>query len=55
MAFPKDRAAILTQKIRQICRDIPDREATEIEHIVRSALAEERAEGFADGRNFNPE
>jgi hypothetical protein len=50
MAYLKDRAAVATWTIRRICRDIPDKQAEEIESFLRDEFAEERAEGFAEGR-----
>jgi hypothetical protein len=50
MAYLRDRATLAARTIRRICRDIPDKQAEEIETFIRCEFAEERAEGFAEGR-----
>jgi hypothetical protein len=48
MAHPPDRAAIDTRRIRDICRDISDRQAKEIEEFLRDEFAEVKAEVAAE-------
>jgi hypothetical protein len=50
VAHPPDRAAIDTWAIRRICPDISDAQAAEILDLLRDEFAEERAEGFNEGR-----
>jgi hypothetical protein len=53
MAHPRDRAAIAAWAIRRISAGISDAQACEIETLLRDEFAEERAEGVAEGRDYN--